>query len=170
MYDAGGTGDDTSSIWMIQWAQDKACGLCPANDVQKGLRDFDMGLQYATAENSKETLVYRHELMWDLGLLVFDYRAVSRIRNIESSIANLASNATLWHKIVQARNNFKGKETVWLYVSGDVFTQLDIMTADKTNVHYSDKNPWGRPMLMFRDMPIRKSDAILETESAVAAA
>ena len=174
VYDIAGSGSDTSSIFIIQWGIDKVCGLCPPNDPNKGLRIFDMGKQYKTAENSKETLVYRTELEWDLGLLVFDYRAVARIRNIECDMYNLATsmaaNVTLCHKIIQARNNMKGKTVPWMYVSAGIYTQLDIMQMDKNNVHMSDANPWGRPMLMWRDMPIRKMDAISETETAVAAA
>lgn len=168
VYDMGGSGSDTSSIWLIQWAEDKVCGLSPQNDPQVGLRMTDEGLQYVTAENSKPRQDYRDELEWDLGLKVEDYRGVARIRNIESALT--AIDADLWKKIVEARNNFKGSETVWMYVNGKIFTHLDILTADKQNVKYSDKNPYGKPLLMFRDIPIRKCDALLETETAVAAA
>jgi len=168
VYDMAGTDSDTSSIWLIQWAVDKICGICPVNDVHMGLRYEDKGLVYVTAENGKEREDYRAELEWDLGIKVDDYRAVARIRNIESALS--AIDADLWKKIIEARNNFKGKEPVWLYCNGKIFTHLDILTADKQNVHYSDKNPYGTPMLMFRDMPIRKCDALLETETAVAAA
>ena len=168
VYDMAGTGSDTSSIWLIQWDKGKVCGICPLNDPHMGLRVEDKGLNYKTAENSKLREDFRTELEWDLGLLVNDYRAVARIRNIESALSNI--DTTLWKKIVEARNNFKGQATVWLYCSPQIYTHLDIMTADKMNVHYSSDNPWGQRMLMFRDMPIRKCDAILNEETAVAAA
>lgn len=168
VYDMGGTGSDTSSIWLIQWAPDKVAGISPLNDPHMGLRFEDKGLQYVTAENAKEREDFRDELEWDLGLKVEDYRAVSRIRNIESALSAIDSD--LWKKIIEARNNFKGSEAVWMYVNGKIFTHLDIMTADKQNVHLSSDNPYNRPLLMFRDMPVRKLDALLETETAVAAA
>ena len=93
---------------------------------------------------------------------------MARIRNIESDLADI--DADLWKKMVEARNNMKGSETVWCYVNSKIFTHLDILTADKNNVKYSRDNPYGTPLLMFRDMPIRKCDALLETETAVAAA
>lgn len=168
VYNAGGTGSATTSIWLIQWAQDKVCGICPQNDVHKGLRIRDAGLQYVTAENSLQRDDYRTELEWDLGLCVSDYRAVARIRNCPAAIASM--DITIWKKVIEARNNFKGNETVWMYVSPTMFTQLDIMTVQKNNVFYDSNNPWNSPMLRFRDMPIGKCDCISETETAVAAA
>ena len=168
VYDMGGTGTDTCSIWLMQWGPDKVGGLHPQNDPHMGIRVEDVGLVYDDGDDSKPARFYRTELEWDLGIKIDDYRAVARIRNIESAVANIDSN--LWRKLVEAKNNFKGSETVWIYVNGKIFTHLDLMTADKTNVHYSDKNPYGTPMMMFRDSPIRRCDALTETETAVAAA
>jgi len=169
VYDMGGTGSDTSSIWLIAWGEDRVCGVHPMNDPHMGIRVRDKGLVYVDAENSKEREDYRMELEWDLGLVVHDWRYVARIRNIESDIESLDTD--VWRKIVEARNNFpQNAGTVWMYVNGKMFTHLDIMTADKGNVHLSSDNPYNRPLLMFRDMPIRKCDCLLETETAVAAA
>lgn len=168
VYDGGGTGDDTTSIWLIQWAEDKICGLAPMNDLHKGIRTRDKGLVYVDAENSKEREDFRTEMEWDLGLKVNDYRAAARIRNVESAIASM--DVSLWKKVLEARNNFKGKEPVWMYVSSNVFTQLDIQAAQKNNVLYDKNNPWGVLRMRFRDMPIGKCDCISETETAVAAA
>lgn len=168
VYDMGGTGSDTTSIWLIQWAEDKICGISPMNDPHKGIRIRDKGLVYVTAENSKEREDFRTELEWDLGICVNDYRACARIRNVEAAISSM--DTTLWKKIIEARNNFKGKEPVWLYCSPQVHTQLDIMAVEKNNVQYDKNNPWGELRLRFRDMPIGKCDCISEAETAVAAA
>jgi len=168
VYDGGGTGSDTTSIFLIQWAEDKICGLSPMNDPSMGIRIDDMGLQYVTAENSKDRPVLRWELYWDLGLRVYDYRACARIRNCESAIASMST--TLWKKVIEARNNFRGNEPVWMYVSRNMLTQLDIMETQKTNVFYDKNNPWGELRLRFRDMPIGKCDCISDSETAVAAA
>jgi len=168
VYDMGGTGDDTTSIWLIQWAEDKICGICPQNDPHKGIRIEDMGRQYYTAENSKSNICLRTELEWDLGLCVSDYTACARIRNVEVSIDSM--DTTLWKKVIEARNNFKGSEPVWMYCSRTILTQLDIMSVEKQNVFYDKNNPWGTLRLRFRDMPIGKCDCISESETAVAAA
>lgn len=167
VYDMAGTGSDTSSIWLCQWGPERVTGLHPLNAPMMGLNTEDVGLVYVTAENSKERRDWRTELEWNLGLDVADYRCVARIRNIESALS--AIDTDLWKTIIRARNNFKGQAPVWMYVNGAIFTQLDIMTADKQNVRYSSENPWGTPQLMFRDMVIGKCDCLSETEDAVAA-
>jgi hypothetical protein len=168
VYDMAGTGSDTTSIWMIQWSPEKVFGTYPVNDPHKGIQVDDMGLVYVTAENSKKRWDYITELAWDLGLVVEDQRAVKRIRNIESSLSAISTD--LIKKIIEARNDFMGEETVWMYVNSRIFTHLDWLTVDKTNVKYSSENPYGKPMMMFRDMPIRKCPSILNDETAVAAA
>lgn len=168
VYDMSGTGSDTTSIWMFQWAPDKVFGIHPMNDPQKGIQVEDMGLQWVDAENSKKRWDYVTELQWKVGLVVKDMRTVKRIRNVESSLS--AINTLLVNKIIEARNDFEGAETVWMYVNSRIFTHLDILTQAKTNVRYSSDNPYGRPLLMFRDMPIRKNPSITNTETAVAAA
>lgn len=168
VYDMAGTGSDTTSIWMVQWATDKVFLTHPVNDPHKGIRVEDKGEVYVTAENSKKRWDYITELGWDLGLVVKDMRAVKRIRNIESALSAISTD--LIKKIIEARNDFVGEETVWMYVNGRIFTHLDWLTIDKTNVKYSSENPYGRPLMMFRDMPIRKCPSILNDETAVAAA
>lgn len=168
VYDMGGVGSDTASIWFIQWAEDKVSGIHPLNDPHMGLRTQDMGLQYVTAENSKQSLMWRTELEWDLGIKVDDVRGVARLRNIKKGISNIDTN--LWRKIVEIKNNFRGQETVWMYVGQQIFTHLDIMTADKNNVQLSSANPYNEPLLMFRDSPIRLDDSLNTDEAAVAAA
>lgn len=168
VYDAGGTGSDTTSIFLIQWAEDKIHGICPENDPHMGLRQEPTTKEYYTAENSKQAPCLRTELGWDLGLAVEDYRACARIRNAEAKIASMDPN--LWKKIIEARNNFHGKETVWMYCSRNMLTQFDIMQVQKNNVFYDAQNPWGKLMLRFRDMPIGMCDCISDGETAVAAA
>ena len=168
VYDMAGTGTDTTSIWMVQWAVDKVFCTHPLNDPQKGIVVEDKGEVYVDAENSKKRWDYITELAWDLGLVVKDMRAVKRIRNIESALSAISTD--LVKKIIEARNDFEGEETVWMYVNSRIFTHLDILTMDKTNVRYSSDNPYGKPLLMFRDMPIRKCPSITNLETAVAAA
>lgn len=168
VYDMSGTGSDTTSIWLIQWSPIKVFGIYPMNDPSMGIRSEDMPIQMISAENSKNRWDYITEFEMDLGLVVADLRAVKRIRNIESSLAAISTELT--KKIIEAKNDFEGNETVWIYCNNRIFTHLDILTQDKTNVRYSSDNPYGKPLLMFRDSPIRKCPSITNTETAVAAA
>jgi len=167
VYDMEGTGSDTTSIWFVQWSPEKVHGLYPVNDPNMGIKVEDMGRHLYTAENSKQRWDYYTELQWDLGLTIPDIRAVKRLRNIETSLANI--NTDLPKRIIQIRNDFYGNETVWMYCNRTMFTHIDILTMDKQNVQYSTNNPYGKPLLMFRDMPVRRCDSISDAETAVTA-
>ena len=168
VYDMAGTGSDTTSIWLIQWGANKTFGIHPINDPNMGIRNRDMGLHQVSAENSKIRYDFFTEFQQDLGLVVKDMRTVKRIRNIESSLSAISTD--LVKKIIEAKNDFVGNSTVWMYVNSRIFTHLDILTMDKQNVQLSSDNPYNRPLLMFRDSPIRKCPSITNTETAVAAA
>lgn len=166
--DNSGTGDDTTSIWLIQWAESKVSLRTPKNDPNSGIKRTDKGSVLISAENSKNRWDYITEFEWAVGLSIKDVRAVVRIRNIESAVANVTTDTI--KKIIEAREMFNGNETVWMYTNRRIRTHFRIMAEAKQNVLYSSENPYNIPLLMFGDMPIRRCDAILNTETAVAAA
>lgn len=168
--DMGGTGVDTTSVWLIQHGKTKFHGIIPKNDPQAGIKKTDMGVHYFLAENSKQKPYMIEEVAWTVGICVEDVKSIVRVRNIESAIASIASNRTLWQKLLEAREMFNGPETVWMYTNRRIRAQLKIMVADKVNVQYSVENPYKIPLLTFDDMPIRRLDAISNSETAVAAA
>lgn len=166
--DMGGTGSDTTSIWLIQWGSEKCSLRTPKNDPKGGLKREDMGRHMVTAENSKSRWDYITEFEWTLGLSIKDIRSVVRIRNIESAISNVDS--TLINKILEAREMFWGNEPVYMYTNRKMRVHFKILAKDKMNCLYSSENPYKIPLLMFDDMVVRRCDAILNTETAVAAA
>ncbi len=172
----GHTVDDNTntSIWFIQWAGDKVYLTHPRNTEGGGLKKQDKGLVYTLGDNASATASQRNnqlwafitEFSWDVGLAIEDTRSVKRLCNIDPDHA--ATNTLNEDFIIQIRNNFKGNETIYMYCNETVFTQLQILAKDKTNVHWSENNPFGKPQLFFLDMPIRRSDAILNVEPVIA--
>ena len=70
-------------------------------------------------------------------------------------------------KIIQIRNNFKGPGRIYMYCNETVSTQLDILAKDKRNVHYPPNSPFGEHQMYFRDMPVRRCDAITDVEATL---
>jgi len=168
VFDMGGTGDDTMSIWLIQQELDKFSGIVPINDPQMALEKRDTGLHYADAENSKEREEYRTELGWKVGLNIADQRSVARVRNIESAVANL--DASFIQLVFQAKNEvFKGSGQIFAYVPKRMLTFLEIMAEAKQNVTYDTNNIYGIPLYRIGEILIRPEDALSITETAVAA-
>lgn len=171
------SGSDNTSIYFVQWAMNKVYLIHPRNTDGGGLKKKDEGRVYTSGDNAvasnsaanpnptNSLWAYITEFSWDVGLCVEDQRSVKRLCNIDSvSTATKTLNEDF---IIQIRNNFKGNDTVYMYCNETVFTQLQILAKDKTNVHWTENNPFGKPQLYFLDMPVRRCDAITNAEATL---
>lgn len=170
--DNGGTASGShTSIWFIQWSPTKVYLTHPRNTDGGGLKVEDMGKQFVPGDNitfvdgvpNRPMLwAWITEFSWDIGLAIEDTRAVKRLANIDTTAGSAASLDE--DKMITIRNNFKGNERIFIYANEQVFTQLQILAKDKTNVRWTSDDPFGRPQFEFLDMPVRRSDAILNVE------
>ncbi len=163
-----------TSIWFVQWSPNKVYLIHPRNTDGGGLKVEDMGRQLVPGDNAATTVssnmkqlwAWITEFSWDVGLAVEDTRAVKRLANIDT--ASGSSDSLDEDKIIQIRNNFRGNDKIFMYCNETVFTQLQILAKDKTNVRWTGDDPFGRPQFNFLDMPVRRSDAILNVEGTIA--
>ncbi len=168
-----GSGNDNTSIWFVQWGPGKTYLIHPRNTDGGGLRKVDKGLTYTLGDNASGTASQRNnqlwafitEFSWDVGLCIEDTRTVKRLCNIDS--VSTETNTLDEDKIIQIRNNFKGNDMISMYVNETIFTQLQILAKDKTNVHWTENNPFGKPQMFFLDMPVRRLDAITNVEGII---
>ena len=174
------TGNDNTSIYFVQWALNKVYLITPRNMEGGGLKKEDKGLVYTSGDNAAVSTAtppvypnptnslwaYITEFSWNVGLAVEDQRAVKRLANIDSVLTE--TNTLDEDKIIQIRNNFKGNEKIFMYCNETVFTQLQILAKDKTNVNWTGNDPFGRPQFNFLDMPVRRCDAITNSEATLA--
>lgn len=173
-----GTGASLTSIWFIRWGAGSVYLITPRFGNGTGISKDDKGLVYTLADNSsntptveynnKQLWAFMTEFAWTVGLAIEDTRSVKRLCNISTNSATDA--ATLDEDlIIQIRNNFRkrGTGTIFMYVNETVETQLDILAKDKNNVHYPPSSPWGEHQMMFKDMPVRRMDAIGTTDTIV---
>ena len=174
----GHTTDDSTntSIWFVQWALNKVYLITPRNMDGTGLKKEDKGLVYTSGDNAAVSTAtppvypnptnslwaYITEFSWNVGLAIEDQRAVKRLCNIDPD--HTADDTLDEDKIIQIRNNFKGNEKIYMYCNETVFTQLQILAKDKTNVNWTGEDPFGRPQFNFLDMPVRREDAITDVE------
>ncbi len=171
------SGNDNTSIWFVQWSPTKVYLITPRNMEGGGLKKEDKGLVYtsgdnavastnATSPNPTNSLwAYITEFSWNVGLAIEDQRSVKRLCNIDSVLT--ADDTLNEDLIIQIRNNFKGNEKIYMYCNETVFTQLQILAKDKTNVHWTGDDPFGRPQFNFLDMPVRRDDAITDVEGVI---
>jgi hypothetical protein len=171
--DGGGTASDNLSMWFVGWGEN-TCHLLYPEGSQAGLTRKDLGEE--TKENTDGSLyrVYREMYGMDVGLTLRDWRAVARIANIRRSTltADGATGAKLIDLMIQAyyRLDF-GANTpsskLVIYANRTLSQFLHTQAVARTSAQLSLDQYEGKPILSFMGIPIRRCDALLETEARV---
>lgn len=162
---AGGSGSDTTSIYVVQWGEGKAwCGFPRGSGI--GVEHRDLGEVTAITPSGKKFQAYRDWFKVHGGLVVEDLRCIGRLCNIETSgTSNTFDEDYLIELMNLMLDDWAG---AGIYVNQTVMTQMEIRVKDKSNVNYSYAQGLAPgPVLTFKGVPIRKCEAILNTETAV---
>lgn len=171
--DAGGTGSNNTSIWMLAWG-DNQCQLLYPKGTKAGISREDMGRQRVLDADGNAYYAYEEKFKWDIGLAVKDWRYVTRIANI--NVTNMAAGSVALYDFLrkayyqmQSRRVPGGKLAI--YLNRDVLEALDALA---TNAGASDSFIRLRPMeiegkevMTYRGIPLRETDALLNTEERV---
>ena len=161
-----GTGDDLTSIYVVQWGLNRIFMVYPKNSKDVGIAHKDLG--EVTLEDADGNLYqgYRDHFIVKPGLVVKDTRSIARVCNIESAGA---SNLFNEDKLIQALNFMpQAGKGATIYVNRTVKTQMEIALVDRANVNFTTANGLGGlPVTLFRGCPVRTVESILNTESAI---
>lgn len=88
----GGSGNDNSSIWIVQWGIRSLTCIFPENSTS-GIQSKYKG-EFPVLDSDSNTYYAHHTYFsWDSGLTVADYRGAVRICNIDMSNAQANSGA-----------------------------------------------------------------------------
>jgi len=163
VYDNGDTGNDDTSIYIIQWGPNMVHMIYPKGSTA-GIKHTDLGEQTVTAVDTTATApsefqAYRSHFELRAGLVVRDDRCIQRIASIDSVHGQTYSfNDDI---LIRALNNmpFQGKGAK-IYCNKTIKAQIDILAKDKMNVTYGPANAFGVPTTLFRGVPVRQVDAI----------
>jgi hypothetical protein len=180
--DGGGTGSDNTSVWLVCWSPDKVFGIYPKGSVG-GLQNRDLGEQSIIDPNQPgaylQALVSWYQ--WKCGLCIRDWRYVVRIANIDVSNLLTAGDTSdtsanllkLMSRALDRVPPMGGNYRPVFYMNETVRSMLRVKMQDKSNVHLSLKDlqteSIARPqkVLTYMDVPCRRIDSILSTESAL---
>lgn len=168
MIDAGGTGDDNCSMYLVPWG-DRTVHCMYPKGTSAGLEREDLGKD-TLVDGKKRREVWRTHFLWHYGVVERDPRAVVRICNIDVSALRAGTGADLIELMIIAEHVSRGMtkgNPVW-YVPEVVGTYLDIQTYQNTNMHLTYKEmPHGAPVMHFRQKPVRQMDQLLESEATI---
>lgn len=81
---SGSTASQQTSIWLIGWGDDKVRGIFPKGWVA-GLKDEDMGEDWAFDANGKRYRALITHYQWKAGVSIKDWRYAVRICNVDTS-------------------------------------------------------------------------------------
>ncbi|MDT7076440.1 hypothetical protein RQL62_17800 [Citrobacter amalonaticus] len=167
--DAGGTGTDNTSIWLVVWGENTVHGTFPKGQ-KAGLQHQDLGEQTLIDPDGGKYQGYRTHYKWDNGLTLRDWRYVVRIANIDvSNLSDPATAANIAKLMVKALHRIpnRGMGRPVFYMNRTIGQALDLQSLEKTSLAISVKETEGEWWTSFRGVPIRETDALLETEARV---
>lgn len=167
--DAGGTGTDNTSIWLVVWGENTVHGIFPKGQ-KAGLQHQDLGEQTLTDANGGKYQGYRTHYKWDNGLALRDWRYVVRIANIDVSDLSGSNAANIVKLMIAALHRIpnRGMGKPVFYMNRTIAQALDQQSLDKASLALNVKETEGEWWTSFRGVPIRETDALLETEARVA--
>lgn len=168
---AGGSGSDNTSIWLCVWGPQTGFGIYPKGS-QGGLQMHDKG--QVTIENvdgaGGRMEGYRTHYRWDAGLTIRDWRYFVRIPNIDVSDLNtLANTKNLINWMIAASERIPsfGKGRACWYVNRTIREKLRLGILEKVSNNLSWETVEGKRVMTFDDIPVRRTDALLNTEAVV---
>ncbi len=172
---AGGAGADNTSIWFVTWG-DNQCNLLYPKGTQAGVQREDMGKQRVTDGSGNAYYAMEEKFTWHVGLAVKDWRYVCRIANIDVSLM-AAGSVALYDFMRKAYYKLQNRRVAGgnmaIYCNRDVLEALDALAS---NAGASDSfirlktgtDIQGNEVTTYRGIPIRETDAIINTEALVA--
>lgn len=171
--DAGGTGSDNTSIWFVTWGDNQVNLLYPKG-TQAGVQREDMGEQRVTDGSGNAYYAKEEKFTWHVGLAVKDWRYVSRIANIDVSDMQAGSVALydfMRKAYYQLQNRRVAGGKIAIYCNRDVLEALDALAtnagASDNFVRLKPMEIEGKEVMTYRGIPIRETDALLNTEAQV---
>jgi len=170
--DAGGTGSTNTSIWFVTWGEMTTHLLYPKGSVA-GFQHKFLGQQTARAENGGDFEAYRDHFKWDIGMSVRDWRANARIANIDVTALTRdgATGANIIDLMIDAMyridNPEQGEGRTVIYANRTIQAWLHKQAMNSKNVNLTIGEYGGKKIPEFLGIPIKRIDAILNTEARV---
>lgn len=167
--DAGGTGSDNLSIWLVNWGEGRIHGIFPKGS-KAGLQHKDLGEDDVQDADGNEFRALKDWFQWKAGLAMPDWRHVVRICNIDvSTLVAQSGQPSITDNLIKAIHRIKSAEGARLYMNRTAMQYLEIEQRKdvRTGGQLSYSVVDGKPVTSFRTVPIRICDALLETEARV---
>ncbi|HCR0385267.1 TPA: hypothetical protein OMS42_002014 [Enterobacter kobei] len=169
--DAGGTGSNNTSIWLVGWGPNTIHGIYPKGS-QAGLIHNDLGEGDAFDASNNRYRAFMDQYQWKCGIALHDWRYVVRIANVD--VTALTKNAATGPDIIDLMTQAVEKihsltgVTPAFYVNRTIRSFLRRQTVNKvaaSTLAYDEVG--GKPALRFGEVPVRRVDALNIAEARI---
>lgn len=178
IHGGGANAGENTSIWFVTWG-DHATSLLYPKGMKAGVTIDDKGEQRVLDSANNPYYVKETLFSWHLGLFVKDWRYNARIANIDVSEMQ-AGSVDLWALLrkayyrLQSRRRDAVSSRIAIYMNRDILEVLDAQSSDRAllaaNPNYTGLSQAvveGKEVKTYRGIPIRETDALLNTEDVV---
>ncbi len=168
--DAGGRGNDNTSIWLINWSPQTVFGIFPKGGTV-GVKRDDYGRSIDKNGEGEGRPVYQDYYTRKIGLCIEDWRSTVRIANVDM---NMLLDGTIdlidiltdaYYKVPNVVRSIEGLNPV-IYCSTAVAAAMTKQAQKKTSPIIID-NTQGKPVKNFWGYKIKECDSILNTEDTI---
>ena len=168
--DAGGTGANLTSIWLVVWSPNTVHGIYPKGS-KAGFEMEDDGVVDVTTTEGKKYKAYQTHYQWKNGLTVRDWRYVVRIANID--VTKLKKDASTGADLIDLMIDAEEKvpnlgmgRPVW-YMNKTVrgFLRKQLNEGHKYQTAAGEEP--GKITVDFNGTPVRRTDALIIGEQQV---
>ena len=177
---AGGSGSDNASVYLVVWGDNTV--YCPFPKGSKaGLTHEDLGEQTVYNSDGTRLQAFATRYQWKSGLVVKDWRYVVRICNIDisdllgstgtqASTTSTALIKLMARALYRIPNMAMGRAA--FYMNRTVHSGLSIAAMDKSQSVLAIQEGLSQfgsaqSYLSFLGVPLRRVDALINTEAAV---
>lgn len=163
--DAGGTGNNLTSIYLPCWGEQTIFGIYPKGS-KAGFQHKDLGEVTLMDADGGQFQGYRTHYKWDIGLVLRDWRYLVRIPNI--NLATITDEQLIDLMIMASEQlpDLKLGRPVF-YMHKTVRTRLRQAIRKDKNVHLALDQVAGKRVLSFDEIPVKRCDAISLSEARV---
>lgn len=181
--DAGGTGSDNTSLWIVTWGGSGLNCIYPKGTMA-GIAQEDMGRQRVLDASGNPYFVQEEKISAHCGFALGDYRRVARIANIDVS-DTIAGSVDIYKFLRQAYYKVQGLRNKNVSVTNDTMPGRSVIYCNRTVLESLDALGMGggsaanaklqlrsmeiegKEVLSYRGIPIRETEALLNTETRV---
>ena len=161
--DAGGTGENLTSIWFIASSSETVYGIYPTGSTG-GYHYQDNGRVKVEDGEHGHFWAYEGQINWDMGIAIRDPRYVVRLCNVD---VTKFDDAQFKLKLIDAFDRiYDNRYPISVLCNRQAQTYLDQMAAQGTNA-FTSADFYGQKITHYWGAPILRNDGITCKEKQI---